>query len=927
MASYYKKYMISVQKNQSTSQDDVLTKPDPTKIINLRHGSYDKLNDSGYAPEETKLENGDVIFGKITPIVDVGASGKSFRDSSEVYHMHAPGVVDRVYIDIQNQEGYLTREALVRSERIPKIGDKYSCYDEETEILTTKGWIYFRDLSMEHEVATLVDGNTLVYQKPLKIVKNNYKGKMYYVKSNQIDLLVTPNHKMYVKKQNHKEFELLEAKDIYRKTVNYKKNVENIIIDRIKKSEYLDNNYFVLPEYHNEGIIHIKKYKDLDAFLEFMGIWYVEGSSYNDTVYINIHKQRVKNALDILSDKLNYNFIKDEKNIYTISDDQLSQYFNKLNINTRKTLPEWIWLLDQQRCKILLEGILLGDEYKMKEITTFRDDFQRLCLHCGYASNIASVIKTQIEPKVNKHDEWIDYKGKVYCCTVNGSSSELLNKNYRNAENGIVYVRRNKIPCWSGNSQWGQKGTVGILLDRIDMPFTKNGIIPDIILNPNAIPSRMTIGQLLHCLVGKASVLEGMDADGTPFDDKDMDKVMEIIDKHGYDNLGKEYLYNGMTGEKMKVQIFIGPTFYQRLKHLTDDKIHCLTEKDHEVLTDSGWKFVDKITMEDKIACLQDEKLVYQNPIKILRYPNYKGDMYHIATQQIELITTMNHRMWVLNTDNQCVQYNFENAENIVGKYRKYKKNAEWYNENDEHNEQLNEYMKNDNILSLPKWVWKLNKTQCNLLFDHINNRSCPVELIDDMMRLALHCGWSANIINNKLNVNKLDNYPEINKSNFGHTEKIIKNFIGDVFCLEVPSEVFYVRCNGKAVWTGNSRARGPKTSLTRQAPEGRSRDGGLRLGEMERDSLIAHGLSLFIKEKLMDNSDVYTTYVCDHCGLFAQRFMKKDDKAYATDSDIYYCKACNNFNDISKIKIPYAFKLFLQEITSMCIAPRLRCK
>jgi DNA-directed RNA polymerase beta subunit len=76
-----------------------------------------------------------------------------------------------------------------------------------------------------------------------------------------------------------------------------------------------------------------------------------------------------------------------------------------------------------------------------------------------------------------------------------------------------------------------------------------------------------------------------------------------------------------------------------------------------------------------------------------------------------------------------------------------------------------------------------------------------------------------------------------------------------------------------------------------------------------------------------MDNSDVYTTYVCDHCGLFAQRFMKKDDKAYATDSDIYYCKACNNFNDISKIKIPYAFKLFLQEITSMCIAPRLRCK
>jgi DNA-directed RNA polymerase beta subunit len=76
-----------------------------------------------------------------------------------------------------------------------------------------------------------------------------------------------------------------------------------------------------------------------------------------------------------------------------------------------------------------------------------------------------------------------------------------------------------------------------------------------------------------------------------------------------------------------------------------------------------------------------------------------------------------------------------------------------------------------------------------------------------------------------------------------------------------------------------------------------------------------------------MDNSDAYSTYVCDICGLFATRFQRKDDKAFATEDDIYYCQGCNNHNEISKVRIPYAFKLFLQELMSMCIAARIRVK
>lgn len=226
------------------------------------------------------------------------------------------------------------------------------------------------------------------------------------------------------------------------------------------------------------------------------------------------------------------------------------------------------------------------------------------------------------------------------------------------------------------------------------MPFTEKGITPDLIINPNAIPSRMTIGQLIECLLGKVGAIRGHECDGTAFTRVDIDAIKDELEKLGYERNGSEYMYNGMTGQKMKSIIFIGPTYYQRLKHLVKDKVH--------------------------------------------------------------------------------------------------------------------------------------------------------------------------------------------------------------------------------------ARARGPRTLLLHQPSEGRSRGGGMRIGEMERDALIAHGVSKYIKEKLMDTSDVYTTYVCDECGLFAQRMVKSENKVYSTDRDVYFCPSCNNKTHISKIVIPYAFKLLVQELMSMCIAPRI---
>lgn len=207
----------------------------------------------------------------------------------------------------------------------------------------------------------------------------------------------------------------------------------------------------------------------------------------------------------------------------------------------------------------------------------------------------------------------------------------------------------------------------------------------------------MTTGQLIECLVGKVSALEGHETDGTPFNNLDIDQFKDKLEKLGYNREGYEEMYNGMTGKKMMAEIFIGPTYYLRLKHMVSDKMH--------------------------------------------------------------------------------------------------------------------------------------------------------------------------------------------------------------------------------------ARARGPRTVLTRHPPEGRSRDGGLRFGEMERDCNIAHGMTRFLKERMLDTADAYVTYVCGECGLFAQRMIRKDNKPYTTHQDIYWCPSCNNKTNVSKIRIPYAFKLLLQEMMAMNVAPRIRTK
>jgi len=124
------------------------------------------------------------------------------------------------------------------------------------------------------------------------------------------------------------------------------------------------------------------------------------------------------------------------------------------------------------------------------------------------------------------------------------------------------------------SSRHGQKGTCGILLNEEDMPFSAKGLRPDIIMNPHAVPSRMTIAQLMECMFGKVCSMRGTLGDGTPYSHLPVKTIKEHLLDLGLHPYGNELLYNGMTGEMIQTEIFMGPTFYQRLKHMVIDKKH-----------------------------------------------------------------------------------------------------------------------------------------------------------------------------------------------------------------------------------------------------------------------------------------------------------------------------------------------------------------
>ena len=153
----------------------------------------------------------------------------------------------------------------------------------------------------------------------------------------------------------------------------------------------------------------------------------------------------------------------------------------------------------------------------------------------------------------------------------------LIFQNDQGGQTAKIRIREMKIPELGDkfSSRHGQKGTIGMLYPQEDLPFTQDGIVPDIIVNPHAIPSRMTIGHITECLAGKLAALTGKSyIDATAFEHNPVQYFIDELRKAGYNPYGNEQLYHGATGEPLAARVFIGPTYYQKLKHMVGDKIH-----------------------------------------------------------------------------------------------------------------------------------------------------------------------------------------------------------------------------------------------------------------------------------------------------------------------------------------------------------------
>jgi DNA-directed RNA polymerase beta subunit len=502
VATSYRTLMDEEKKQCAYNFETICLPPIEKRKRNFNYGLLDengivKLRGNGKATYVTK---GDVIVGKI--LTKSSKNGEEeIIDNSYTIKSGEEGYVDRVIVTT-NQAGYKIVKIVIRNQKIPEIGDKHACFREGVcEVLTTEGWKPIEDITLKDKVAIL-DNDNVKYEHPEELHEYDYEGKLYELKSQQVELSVTPNHRMWIKRRYgvgskyKEEFEFMNADKCFGRRLKYKKNVKNF-----EPEEWIGDT-FTIPEYKdNRGIVREKIIVDMNDWLQFFGIWIAEGWATEEKIVISANKVRVQKVFNKSVINMGFKIVKNEdieddvirnngdivqkgKCKWVIYNVQLANYMKMYSVRAvNKFLPDWVWKLNSEQCRLLLESLELGDGHTTRSNTRnyytsskkLCEDISRIALHAGYSTNcrvpegrkagtcnvmadgriitstednwVITIIKTKTEPEINhghtkrqngQSEEWVDYKGKVYCLSV---------------RTGVFLVRQNGKPVWSGNSR------------------------------------------------------------------------------------------------------------------------------------------------------------------------------------------------------------------------------------------------------------------------------------------------------------------------------------------------------------------------------------------------------------------------------------------------------------------------------------------
>ena len=322
--------------------EEVRCKPDKNITKNMKFANYDKLTSQGIVPENTLLEDRDIIIGKSLPIKENKndyTKTIKYSDESMIYRTHEETFVDKNFMEC-NGDGYNFCKVRLRNYRKPVIGDKF-CYTPDHEILTNYGWVNVANVTKAHKIASLVDDTRLVYTEPIELMHYDCNEEVYEINSNQISLKVTKNHRMYVGNRNGQNFNIKSAEECYGKRYTYKKNCTawgpDYNCNQCPKELKLNANKTAVTHFiicNNNNVIYEL---NIDLWIQFFGIWIAEGHVYSNTntnsgyIEISAHKDRVKNVVDIICAKLNWKIHKtnDRKHInarYRIYDKHMVDY-------------------------------------------------------------------------------------------------------------------------------------------------------------------------------------------------------------------------------------------------------------------------------------------------------------------------------------------------------------------------------------------------------------------------------------------------------------------------------------------------------------------------------------------------------------------------------------------------------------------------